>query len=822
MTGAEASGAKPVGGAAASGRGRRLVAILGWTALALAVLALGTRAIRTPDAYFHLAVGQTVLEEGAAPRTNRWLAFEPDRPFLTLEWGFQTALAAVYERFGLEGVLGLRLALSALATGCVVWTVLPLGLAWALGAGGGFLLLAHPRFLLAPELFTIASIALCVLALERRRAWGAWLWLLVPLTAIWANAHGFFLVGLGLVTLYALGDAVHDRRWGLVPIALGCAAATLCTPYGWEGALYPFGVAGDAAGRALLATHITELRSPLTDPQLAVTLQARLVKLGAGLAGLAVVSSLRAGFRVERAVALVAGAALGLMYLRNVGVFAAVAAPLVPIVLGPSLGRRATMWIGPLRARAAGSSVVAAVAVALGAAAHGVISERAAPRELEPIGLGARFAPAIDHDRAIGFYLEHRLPRELWCSFGTGHAVIERGGGRLRPAICGQTDLYPRSLLRAYGDALAGTHGGLDALMARWPADAWLLDHTRAEGTDLLTRLLHDEAWTLVYLDPRDAIWLRSTGGTAAKAAALAIDLAAVAADPEAHVRFDVGAVGAPGWVRALRRAGVVGTPPELPRQRVAIARFLLEAGYPDAALSLTRHAGEGGQVWAPALYIRGLAARAVGDLDEAKRALRAAAEELPESAALHGALGLVHLRLRELGRAEEALVRARALAPDDTVHRENLRLVYLLRGDSGRAAALGGTSAPSTPAARRAAATARFNAAVAAAETRDVQAAERLYRSAVDLDPAFADAWYNLGNLLYRRGDREGALSCYDAARSHAPQDAEVRYNRGVVLLEMGRRGEARGAFEETLVIAPGHVRARAALARMESGGER
>src|SRR5205085_1819420 len=76
----------------------------------------------------------------------------------------------------------------------------------------------------------------------------------------------------------------------------------------------------------------------------------------------------------------------------------------------------------------------------------------------------------------------------------------------LRPAICGHTDLYPRELLAGYRDALEQP-GGLERLLARWPADALLLDHRRLEGSELLSAAL--ARLTLVYLDPRDAIFVR-------------------------------------------------------------------------------------------------------------------------------------------------------------------------------------------------------------------------------------------------------------------------------------------------------------------------
>jgi len=58
------------------------------------------------------------------------------------------------------------------------------------------------------------------------------------------------------------------------------------------------------------------------------------------------------------------------------------------------------------------------------------------------------------------------------------------------------------------------------------------------------------------------------------------------------------------------------------------------------------------------------------------------------------------------------------------------------------------------------------FNHAIVLEEVGELERAEDAYRSALELDPAMTDAHYNLGLLLEKRGDGQGALRHFSAYR--------------------------------------------------------
>jgi tetratricopeptide (TPR) repeat protein len=63
------------------------------------------------------------------------------------------------------------------------------------------------------------------------------------------------------------------------------------------------------------------------------------------------------------------------------------------------------------------------------------------------------------------------------------------------------------------------------------------------------------------------------------------------------------------------------------------------------------------------------------------------------------------------------------------------------------------------------------------------VRIEEASYRAAIAADPQLADAHYNLGNLLGRRGDLAGAARLFAAALKIDPTDAGAKANLQLAL---------------------------------------
>jgi tetratricopeptide (TPR) repeat protein len=69
---------------------------------------------------------------------------------------------------------------------------------------------------------------------------------------------------------------------------------------------------------------------------------------------------------------------------------------------------------------------------------------------------------------------------------------------------------------------------------------------------------------------------------------------------------------------------------------------------------------------------------------------------------------------------------------------------------------------------------------------------AEAALRFATRADPTFAEAWYNLSDLLDEQGRSEAAIECLRNALRAAPAYIDAMFN----LVPVGKRNTSRGMF--------------------------
>jgi tetratricopeptide (TPR) repeat protein len=100
---------------------------------------------------------------------------------------------------------------------------------------------------------------------------------------------------------------------------------------------------------------------------------------------------------------------------------------------------------------------------------------------------------------------------------------------------------------------------------------------------------------------------------------------------------------------------------------------------------------------------------------------------------------------------------------------------------------------------------------------------AEACYRKAIALDPSFANAFTNLGNLRFRRGDAVEAKALFERALAIEPEQPEAWYNLGFLAFEEGDMPEAARLFRRAVDCDPGFTDAHFNLAMtLEALGRR
>jgi hypothetical protein len=206
----------------------RPIALIGIVYTALSTVA-------DPDLWGHLRFGLDILDNrGILSGPDRY-SFTADRPFVYHEWLGGTVMAALYRLGGPPALMAMK-AVLALVPGLATWYLLRRAQFFWRWLGTG--LVAWGTFSLAltlrPQLWTVIGIVIVSATLTRgsKRS----LWWLPPLFALWANLHGGWIVGGGMLALWTAVAWVERNplRWTLLVVGVASLASTLFTPYGFD------------------------------------------------------------------------------------------------------------------------------------------------------------------------------------------------------------------------------------------------------------------------------------------------------------------------------------------------------------------------------------------------------------------------------------------------------------------------------------------------------------------------------------------------------------------------------------------------------------
>jgi hypothetical protein len=471
--------------------------------LAAGVATASLRKLADPDLPWHMAVGRAVITTGAFPTTDGFSYTFPGKP-IPYEYLSDILLyltQRVSPSFGPAFLLACCLALLLLLmrarakrdSGPAGWFVLAAALI-ALG----------PWLLVRPATLGFPLLAAELLLVERHRRGGGRreLLALIPLQTLWANVHGFAVLGAALIAFYSLYCGLcrlaGSRRGPLLPAAEGrdaavvagtaaaALAATCLSSFGPGIFLGPLRV----AGHERYIAEWTPASLPLlvhADPALLLVI---LLTIAALLWGRG-----EDGRRVPNLYVLgLAGGSLLMTFLRFrlAPVFVIATAPMLAERLEPLCRSwRSAPWL----------AAAAGLIVPFGLAAS-------APA---PLGIG--FDPAWI-PVAAGDYIEAHQPQgPVWNNLAFGGYLIWRFAPRIPVFVDGRTAyLYPNSFLEDAFKAETSTQA-FASLSGKYGFE-WAM--TDARGTEPFGfTLAQDKRWTMVYVDDRAAIYVKTDGPNA-------------------------------------------------------------------------------------------------------------------------------------------------------------------------------------------------------------------------------------------------------------------------------------------------------------------
>jgi len=475
---------------AAAVREDRLLALATGSIVWLVVVQLP---ISDPDLGWHLAAGAEIARTHHVPTVDPFGYPIAGRPWIAYSWLAELVFWWVTTAVGAHALVALTALLAAACAVVVYRTCRDAGGASAPAFATSLLgaLAALPYTTQRPVVASFVLAAVFARALLRhRRGLPVRLWTLAPLTALWANVHVFFVVGLGWLWGGALWDAgrrvVRGRGDGgrrLAPTALACSLATLCTPYG-PSLLEHLLVLGQqpAAHAKVIEFTSPDFHLPGAWPALALVL-ATVAALAAGR-----------GRRDPFGVLLVLGhLALGLLVQRNLPFLAIVAAPVIALAATRALGLPAAV-----------AAPRAPLPLAFQAAAAALFVAAPLLRLPRDPSLEAHLKPGAFPTAAVEFVRAQPPLGRMFNSFGWGGYLIHELYPRYQVSMDGRTQTWG-PLVAEYMTThfvREGWHGYLDRLrpdFVLWERHA-----------PLALALATDPGWAQVYADDTAVLFVRA------------------------------------------------------------------------------------------------------------------------------------------------------------------------------------------------------------------------------------------------------------------------------------------------------------------------
>ncbi|HTS31094.1 MAG TPA: hypothetical protein VMH81_34720 [Bryobacteraceae bacterium] len=456
------------------------------------------------DTGWHIRTGEYILQSGHVPRVDPFSFSRSGQPWFAWEWLADVCLAALHRWHGLAAVAAFSaviLCLSAVALLC--WLLRRgVGLWIAVGVALATFSESSIHALARPHIFSLIfiTIGLWLLDEDRSRA-GPRLWLLVPVSALWANLHAGFAAWIAILGLLVAISALEGRwfcfrRYSL--LAVLCAGATLLNPYGWR--LHEHIVR--YLGSSWILDHVQEFQSPRFRSENMVVFGVML------LAGVSLASRPFARKQWFEGTLVLVWAFAALRSARHIPIYGIAAAPLIA-------SECAGWWSRLAATRHPGSAVrvfwtlsqdlglsrhISLWAPVLGALAVLVALPQARIVDFPESSFPVRAVAAnLDWLSPPG-YMPRILTSDQWADY-----LIFRLYPHQRVFFDGRSDFYGPAIGEDY-QTLMSLAPGWRRTLDRYQFDIALLPNDWPLG-DILE---HTPGWRLVYRDPAGGLLVRS------------------------------------------------------------------------------------------------------------------------------------------------------------------------------------------------------------------------------------------------------------------------------------------------------------------------
>jgi len=439
-----------------------------------------------PDLWGHVKFGLDIIRDGKVHSSDSY-SFTSDVRWINHEWLAEVLMGTAYSLAGSVGLVVLKVSVLVTAFAMVVLEARRRGVpplvcdGLALTTALACLMLTKT---LRPQTFSLmlfCALLTCASRAEEGRT--RWLWCLPPLFGVWANLHGGWIVGGGVLALWTATLLVSKRARsvGQTWVIFGVLSllATLANPYGpglWQ----------------FLATTVSIDRADITEWLPVTALPPEVWATWLVVSAVAAWSATAGAQTWPRRVTVLLLAILSFRVGRITPFFAmAVATLLVPgRLLRPHRS-------GPVATGAAAIGILLTFAVV----AVGVSVETA--RRSACITSRSEWVP----DAAAAAVIRTLPGARLITPFNWGQYAIWHFAPRVTVSMDGRREtVYSAARLTEHGAMLAGGAQALERV-ARLQADlVWL-----PTGSPLLEDL-RDSGWTRVYASAQSEVYAARAG----------------------------------------------------------------------------------------------------------------------------------------------------------------------------------------------------------------------------------------------------------------------------------------------------------------------
>jgi hypothetical protein len=217
------------------------------------------------DTFWHRAAGVWMLDHHRVISHDVFTYTVAGRSWISPEWGYDVVLAQSVRTVGPVAFWLLSAGVATLTVVAVAFRARLVGAGWTwtgllcVEAGAAVTLFLDDR----PQMVSYFFLALLLLVLTVARRHRAWLWSVPPLFVLWANLHGSFLLGLGILALEVVAALVRAGRgrlaldplppWPALATLAVSGLATLVNPFGTGVYSSALGVSFNPTVRTLVA-----------------------------------------------------------------------------------------------------------------------------------------------------------------------------------------------------------------------------------------------------------------------------------------------------------------------------------------------------------------------------------------------------------------------------------------------------------------------------------------------------------------------------------------------------------------------------------------